>query len=70
MEVFDFDSSIEVAFLGLVTLLMVALIQVSLKQSFTPGEVIKPTDSNLCDIISFFYILLSVNGSLIAFIVF
>jgi len=38
MEVFDFDSSIEVAFLGLVTLLMVALIQVSLKQSFTPGE--------------------------------
>ena len=39
MEVFDFDSSIEVAFLGLVTLLLVALIQISLKQSFTPGEV-------------------------------
>jgi len=38
MEVFDFDSSIEVAFLGLVTLLLVALIQISLKQSFTPGE--------------------------------
>jgi len=36
MEVFDFDSSIEVAFLGLVTLLLVALIQISLKQSFTP----------------------------------
>jgi len=38
MEVFDFDSSIEVAFLGLVTLLLVALIQISLKQSFTSGE--------------------------------
>jgi dolichol kinase len=54
MEIYDFDSSVEVAFLSLLSLSSLNLLQTSLKQSFSSGESFVVSTSIISSLVAFY----------------